>query len=507
MISGPRLLPVWLIVVLTLCGALTADNVRAQIIQAPVNTALGGGGTAYTTGYESLFINPANLHIPEDRRRLQISLGTAGVYLLAPERKIRPVHYRDHLLDNTRSFSPETGTEPFDTQSVLQRNFPGQRLLSENQERAEVHWLGFHYMRDESSYALAVRSRYGNRYRVGRHFLDEQPASSGSRMFERSLFHQVQTLHEISFGYAEPFEFINGLNPGLSRLIVGIAPKLVVGSGLLDVAYRDHLDRTDPQTLMRRQRTYRSHATGAFTTMQDRLLQQQDPFDPTMSWKKLLRPDGIGTGLDAGITWLLPLDKEVSPRAPTRRSRRELRLSLSVTDLGLIRYFRGASTLETVPLISETSQVPIPSPVLFRGRPGEHLYFLERNGGLPLTQADSGDRKAFTTLLPAAVHGGALLQWYRLKLTGDLSLGLSDTAFHSTGLTTYLGAEIRPLLFLPLRAGLRLTPDLPDYYSLGLGIETRVAELQTAIQFRRDPAGSGLELLGAATTSLRIFLR
>lgn len=506
-----RLLPRGLILLLALCSVLTAETGFSQILQTPVNMGLGGGGAAYTTGYEALFINPANLHIADHRNRLQFSAGTAGLYTLAPERKERPVHYRDYLLGYTEGFSPDGGSsrvDPYDPATVLKRSFPDGRLLSENQTRAEVHWLGFHHRRERSSYAVALRSRYANRFRMGRHYVDDQPSTSGNRMFERSLFHQVQTLHEISFGYAESFEYINGLNPGMSRLIVGIAPKIMVGSGYQDVAYREHLDRIDSHTLMRRERSWRSHSAGAWSLMQERFLNRQNPFDPPVSWKKLLRPDGIGTGIDAGITWILPLNRElVAGPYGSHKTRNSVRLSLSVTDLGLIHYFRDPSVLETAPLVSETSQVPTPSPVLFSGRPGEHLYFLQRTGGLPLADAGRGDPESFTTLLPTAFHGGALFQWNRIKLTGDLSLSLAETAFHPSGLATYLGAEIRPLLFLPLRAGLRLAPNRPDYYSLGMGIESRYAELQTAIQLRRDPVGSGVEFLGLATTSLRLFLR
>src|SRR5690625_235530 len=132
----PRLLPRGLILLLalSLSSISAAETGYSQILQTPVNIGLGGGGTAYTTGYEALFINPANLHIHDHRNRLQFSAGTAGLYLLAPERKERPVHYRDYLLDYTEGFSPDGGrsrVEPYDPATVLKRNFPDGHLLSE----------------------------------------------------------------------------------------------------------------------------------------------------------------------------------------------------------------------------------------------------------------------------------------------------------------------------------------------------------------------------------------
>ncbi len=83
---------------------------HAQISLTTENMALGGGGTAYLTGFESLFVNPANLYIQEKNYRFQISLLQGGVY----HDTVLPV---PNILDRLNSFRDHTRF--FDAQSSL----------------------------------------------------------------------------------------------------------------------------------------------------------------------------------------------------------------------------------------------------------------------------------------------------------------------------------------------------------------------------------------------------
>src|SRR5690625_3163223 len=149
----PRPLPRGLILLLalSLSSISAAETGYSQTLQTPVKIGLAGGATAYTTDYAALFINPANLHIHDHRTSLQFSAGTAGLYLLAPERKERPVHYRDYLLDYTEGFLPADRVPHFDPATVLKRHFPDGQLLSENQTRAQVYLFWFYHRRHRYS--------------------------------------------------------------------------------------------------------------------------------------------------------------------------------------------------------------------------------------------------------------------------------------------------------------------------------------------------------------------
>jgi hypothetical protein len=91
-------------------------------------------------------------------------------------------------------------------------------------------------------------------------------------------------------------------------------------------------------------------------------------------------------------------------------------------------------------------------------------------------------------------------------MMGDFRLGLTDNAFHSRKLTTYIGTEIRPLPFLPLRAGTRLATDLPGYYSFGAGLETTYFDLNAAVQFRSTASGPTLEPVAASAVAVKFYI-
>jgi hypothetical protein len=483
--------------------------INAQIIHTPVNTALGGGGTAYTTGYESLFINPANLFIQEKEYRFQIAAGTFGTYLASPIR-INDLHdFWDQNLLQTSGFSPvNVHDRPTDYRSFIDRNYSNDFLTSAHQSKGEIHWIGMHWSRLDKSYAFAVRTRYSNRFITGRNYYDQTTlAAQSDADLDRSLNHQFQVLHELSFGYAESFSFINGLIPQLSQLIVGIAPKFVVSGAYLNTSYTDYYRVNEGEPGFQRDRTYQHYSTGVFTEMADRFRSGLNPYNPAASRADLLRPTGYGAGLDLGLTYLITLGDDLSVvRVADPSTRKSLRISLSITDIGFIYYTDTPRHTAYSEWITRESDQPGLSDVYFLGRPGEQYRFLDLNGGHPIMEAETGNRDTFSSLLPTAIHAGLLFQISRLKLMGDVSFTLVDNAFNSTRPATYLGTEIRLLSFIPLRAGLRITPRQPDYVSFGTGLETKYFDLNIGIQFRSRSLRPDEEITGLSMGSLKFYI-
>src|SRR5699024_10067662 len=85
----------------------------------------------------------------------------------------------------------------------------------------------------------------------------------------------------------------------------------------------------------------------------------------------------------------------------------------------------------------------------------------------PLLNAQKMSRSSFSTLLPTALNAGILLELSRVKLMGDLTLGLNNTAFTTTKLMAHFGLEIRPVRQIPVRFGTRLAAGLPPRIGLG----------------------------------------
>jgi len=69
----------------------------------------------------------------------------------------------------------------------------------------------------------------------------------------------------------------------------------------------------------------------------------------------------------------------------------------------------------------------------------------------------------------------------------------------------YTGLELRPLSYLPIRAGTRFAKDMPGYISLGAGIETGMVHLHGSVLIRNRGAAFENELLGMSALGLTLY--
>lgn len=486
----------------------------SQISFNPVSMGLGGGGTSYITDYEALFINPANLQLREKNYGLQVALGESGAYFDSPL-SVRDGRDRIRLFEETLQ-TPQVGSYTFtgdERQLLIDRYYNGNRNFRQLQSGSVVNWLGIKWFDEDRSYAFAVRTRQGNRYSVGRGYYDELPVeSAGIELINRSLTHHQQTLHEISFGYSESFTFLSGLFPRISKFIIGVAPKVVVSGPGFTTNYTNLYSREEVADPWVRESSYSFESTGIYSTYADQLISGGRPFDELGQINRIkerLKPAGIGAAIDLGITYLFTFGDDLSlirrGEEPTEKS---LRLSLSVTDLGMIHNFD-----EPFRAVSENNEPEFaePGPLseqYFAGALLQDFTFLrtDENQLHPLQMIQNPDRDSYQSLLPTSIQTGILFQINRIKMMGDVRLGLTENAFHSTKLTSYIGTEIRPLSFLPLRAGTRIATDLPGYYSFGAGIETSYFDINAAVQFRSTSAGPTLEPVAASAVAVKFYI-
>lgn len=475
---------------------------------------LGGGGTAYITDYEALFINPANIHLRERTYRLQISLLESGAYLDSPL-PVRNGQDRIELFEQTLNtpYGENFVLTGDQRDQLLNRYFSANRSKRQLQSAAVINWLGIKWFGEDRSYALALRSRQSSRYTLGRGFFDSVPQETDNgELMNQSLSHQFQTYHELSFGYSESFSFLSGLIPQISTFIIGVAPKIVVAGGGFSTHFTNRYTRDTPDAPWQADRSYNFKSSGVFSPYAETLAEGSDPFtasNASISPGDLFQPAGIGGAIDLGITYLFTFGDDLSlirrGEEPTEKS---LRLSLSITDLGMIRYFENPYQAST-PFSDDTPAEPNPvSDQYFVGGLLQDFTFLDdfHNGGHPLVFSEAPDREQYNELLPTSVQTGVLFQVNRIKMMGDFRLGLTDNAFHSTKLTGYIGTEIRPLSFLPLRAGTRLATDLPGYYSFGAGLETNYFDLNAAVQIRSTSSGPTLEPVAASAVALKFYI-
>lgn len=494
---------------LILLSVLGTVSATAQPTLTPRNLALGGGGAAYLTGPSATFYNPANLLIQDRTRRVQTVFGSSAVYF---EPVITFEGYNDQLNNFRRHFeafnSFTTITDNSFRADLVDRLYPtSSRTSSEHISLFEINWFGINWKNGRTSFAIAARTRGANRFEVGRNWYDSNAIERSSDfIFDQSVNQRFQVFHEISFGYAESFELLNGLSPNLDKFSIGIAPKFIVSGAHLNTNYQSRFIKDDLNGATGQHITQFSYnSTGAFSDATQEFLLTSNSRSSIQNafasdWINTIT--GFGAGIDVGITYLVTFGNDLSTlEGSTEPTKKSLRLSFSITDIGLIRYTENPLALA---IASDTTQAapfdPV-SNVVFEGSPGSFLTFLDTNGQADVFRNGTREDQSFSNLLPMALHGGVLLEINRLKLTGDLNLGLTNNAFNTKQLLSHFGIELRPLNFLPLRAGTRLALNRPTLFSFGTAIESRRFELSVAAQLTNRDISDRI-LSGAAVTAL-----
>ncbi|MEX2600782.1 MAG: DUF5723 family protein, partial [Balneolaceae bacterium] len=299
--------------------------------------------------------------------------------------------------------------------------------------------------------------------------------------------------------------FLNDRFPQSGRLVIGITPKLVASGSYLDAHYLEEGVQISGSTEYDIRRRFRYHSSGNFSNMinQGPGTEIQNPGQYPATQEELFKPVGFGAGFNVGVTYQIPFGEAPHDAGLAgSRHRKSLRFSLSITDIGFLTYRDNPARIRIEEAHTEGDRPDSRSDIIYAGRPGEFTYFLDNNEIFPLSESEGTDTGTFTTLLPSAIHTGTQIQFNRVTLIGDFSVGLTESAWHSSRVTTYLGAEIQMFSNIPIRAGTRIEPSLPLLYSFGTGFETRSFDINLALQVRKLSD----ELTGISLTALRLYL-
>lgn len=481
----------------------------AQPVITPRNIALGGGGSTYITDYNANFYNPANLMIQDREGTFSIGVGISGFYFGGVKNYSDPEMQWQNSQDYIGVF--EDGSSTFigtDRATVIDENFRDNATLSNNTVRYDATLLGMKWKRENHSFSLAFRTRTSSNFRVGRGWYSNEFVEIPDKnpVLNRTLIHRYQTLHEVSFGYAESFLFLTGLTPRLDNFIIGIAPKLVLGGSYQNAQWNNVYERQSNGDT-RRIESFSYDATGEFGASTISYLNGTAPsVANTQSFNNdIFSLDGLGAGLDIGVTYLITLGSDLSAVRPNQQpTERSLRLSFSMTDIGFISYNKNETSItadvDTVLGVSAPSNV---SNEFFIGAKGQYLDFIEKYGEDNPFLSASRTNGSFSTLLPMALHGGALLEINRLKIMGDVSIGLTNNAFNSTKLISSFGMEISPFEFLPLRGGVQLDGQRIHFLSLGTAIETKKWDFSVAAQLTPNSLTGTPEISGISVATLQ----
>lgn len=478
------------------------------------NLSLGSGGAAYLTGAEANFYNPANLMIYDREGRIHVQAGNAGFFFDPVLSTNQPAK---QLRNFFNSFDPYTDGSQSISQTerleIVSENYSSSQLLSQHRSRADIMWGGVLWQSNGASYSIAARSRIGTRTVTGRGWYSTQFIGDIQEQFrDFTLIKQQQLLHELSFGYAREFQFINGLLPRVGKLYIGIAPKIVAGGAFQDANYKGQyvISPENNETVYEYRMDYR--ASGNYSQLSRQYiatLNLPQSIARNLDRRFYHKPTGYGFGIDFGLSYVIPLGSDVSILEENGRNplKKSLRFAFSITNLGLVSY-RESPLSVTKPQQQTVIADQPPSSSKFTGSAGQFLAFFDQSDVIPnpFSTVSDPDGKPFSALLPTSLNAGSMLDLERFKLMGDLTLGLNNTAFTDTKLAVHLGMELRPLANVPLRFGTKLAAGLPVQFGFGTAIETRYWDLTLSSQLLMKSTTFTTEIIGGAVAGLQFHL-
>jgi hypothetical protein len=507
----------WKVLSFLFVGFLCANNVFAQQVLTPKNMALGGGGTTYITDFNANFYNPANLLIHDRSRKIDVGFLSGGSFFNGVLNFDNPDQQKDNYLDYFNKFTPgQYDITSIDRDNIIDTHYKRDRFTSIHQSRVDLTTFGVSWMNGGKAFSFATRTRVGSTFESGKNwYTDEETIDNSGAWSNQDLIHRYQVLHEFSLGYSESITLINGLSSRLDKFMIGIAPKFILAGPYQNADWRNTYLRENGSIDVTRTQNFEYQSAGNLTTATLSYLQGStssgaletslEPFKD-----ELTNIHGYGVGLDVGFTYLLTFGSDLSTlNARDQQTKRSLRISFSINDIGFVKYSDQTTILNEVSKSEVVSSFPSFANEVFIGAPGQYLNFVDQYGdGDPFIENSSSfTNDGFSKLLPTSFNGGILIELSRIKLMGDMSIGISNNAFNTTRLTTSLGTELRPLNFLPIRGGLQFTPGLPGTFNVGTAIETNFWDLSLAMLVSARSFSSGdIFLSGAGVAVLQFHL-
>ncbi len=480
-----------------------ADVSVAQLYFDPVSTAMGNS-TLISTGYRAINTNPANLLIESGPGKWQVGIGEfgglhnhAGVSFEGSRRSYIDESYRPFHLNMPTLTPDERG-------QLLGQWFSQRRERFDKVSSASVLLFGLSHIGDDAAFGIAARARTYSTMSVGKGWYDLGGSSPDTSMvINRNLRQQAGAWLEVSLGMARDLDFFTGMTAENHRLILGLAPKLVIAGPHLDLTYSAEYSPAGNGSI-EGGHSYDIRSSGFFNgPIKDYFVSRSSDFNIQIpeNTSLLSETTGYGFGTDFSLTYDILLNADSGYTGEGNR----LRVSVAMTDLGFIVYGGDVYTrrIDTDSLTIDQAMPTLYEPT---GRLGDWFYLIEQQDG----DRSSFDNQAEVSNssiaygLPAAVHGGLSLRYGRLLTIVQASSGLNLQAGNTRRVRLSAGTEYRGLPWLPLRAGF-LTDGLGGAeVTFGAGIDARYYELAVGARYRPPNGDQGWLPTAAGMAALNI---
>lgn len=465
----------------------------AQSVSSPAELALGGG-SALLSGSASVFQNPANILVRTHRFERELMLGSVAMTFPTGNDPLLPLDAAQQIRDY---FLPRAETSLRLASPTHMDNLATRGTLYNQRVAYQAVPVALVWRRDTSARSLAVRTRGVASFEMSTNWLQSQNATgtgSGTDVsdgWNRSLHERYQVLHEVSLGFAREVTMFNQWQAGLNTLLVGLAPKVVFAGMYSDMVYSSSI--TSDGTFLSRNARVHGHTTGPLTEIWNDVAGTNNAHGLPVANQHLgpgsnASIQGLGFGLDAGITYIIPLGDDISlsphVRSPLRKS---VRLSLSITDIGFVHYTASPARWQSS-ISEEQVDPPEPGSIGFTGKPGEMVRFLyaSESARTLFEELIRAEDQPFTLQLPTRLQMGAAFHYMRLSASADLAYEHHAAHFLPRGWMVSAAAQMYLLRFLPLRASVQRETTGRLYYALGAGLDLGRLEVSAAARLYND---------------------
>ncbi len=475
------------------------------------NLSLGGGGTAYMTGYESAFINPANLGL--FRGNNQILLGLPG------DISVKAGGSLANLTTYNKYFTKGLKIDETKANNILSDWFgSSETKMKDIGANVNIVPLAFVHKSGDASYGLVFRFRTLANVSMNKgmaglilHGMDSNYFANGRPVnFTQTSYSTA----ELAFSYSRRLR-LGGLLPDNQALYVGVTPKLIGGLSYNDLDFKSNL-KIMGDTLIQHQFKYTINTVGAFSNDFQKFYQQRIDPNQTPDFKNDIKPQdmvkgglkGTGFGLDLGITYIFNFDKSYRPYTSTTHGK-FLTLSASVTDIGSVTFSKNAMQFVADNSISWNGLKPNNQEInsKYNGSTSDYINHVI-NDSIATNIYGSFVPAKTTKLkvgLPTAIHFGAYLKYGKLGFTFDTGKGMNNYGMNSTNGYMATGLEFYFFSFLPLRVGYLLGGKTSNSFSVGTGFETRLFQFSVGAMSVNDSITRGYNLSTAASIKLLFY--
>lgn len=474
------------------------------------NLSLGGGGTAYMTGYESAFINPANLGL--FRGNNQILIGLPGDISIKAGGSLANVTTYNKYFTKGLTFDESTAN------NILNDWFgSSQTKMKDIGANVDIVPLAFVHKTGNTSYGLALRFRTLANVSVNKgmaglilHGMDSNYFANGRPVNFTQTSYSVA---ELAFSYSRKLN-LGGFLPENQAVYIGVTPKLIGGISYENADFQSNL-KIMGDSLVQHQFKYTVNTVGALSDDMQKFYQQRMDPNQSPNFDDLKPQDmfrgglkGTGFGLDLGVTYIYNFDTSYQPYTSNTHGA-FLTLSASVTDIGSVKFKKNAMQFVADNSISWDGLKPSKEEInsKYNGSTSDYIDHVLKDSIATDIYGSFVPNKV-TKLrvgLPATIHLGAYLKYGKFGFTFDTGKGMNNYGMNSTNGYMVTGLEYYFFSFLPLRVGYLLGGKTSNSFSVGTGLEFRNFQFGVGAMTVNNSVNRGYNLSTAVSARLLFY--